>query len=76
MAEIIDIKNKINKKQNVNALDVIKEAMEISLQYFIHNDEHHKAAVITSTLNSWDEFFNKEGGANDNWSKHRHDRRS
>jgi hypothetical protein len=61
MAEIIDINNKISKKQNVDALDIIKEAMEIALQYFISNEEHHKAAVLTNTLHKWDEFFNKEG---------------
>ena len=66
MGQIIDIKGKIEKKQNVDALDVIKEAMEIALQHFISNDEHHKAAVLTSTLSSWDEFFNKEGEENDN----------
>ena len=65
MGEIIDINKKISKKQNVDALDIIKEAKEIALQYFISNDEHHKAAVLTSTLSSWDEFFNKEGETNE-----------
>ena len=32
MGEIIDINKKISKKQNVDALDIIKEAMEIALQ--------------------------------------------
>lgn len=66
MAKIIDINDKIDKKQNVEPLEVIKEAMEIALQYFISENAHHKAAILTNTLNSWDEFFNKEGGSNDN----------
>lgn len=65
MAKIIDINDKIDKKQNIEPLEVIKEAMEIALQYFISEDEHHKAAVLTNTLNSWDEYFNKEGGSNE-----------
>ena len=59
MAKIISITDKIEKKENVEPLEVIKEAMEIALQYFISEDEHHKAAVLTSTLSSWDEFFEK-----------------
>ena len=67
MAKIISITDKIEKKENIEPLEVIKEAMEIALQYFISENAHHKAAILTNTLNSWDEFFNKEGGNNDNW---------
>ena len=68
MAKIISITDKIEKKENIEPLEVIKEAMEIALQYFISENAHHKAAILTNTLNSWDEFFNKEGGNNDKGS--------
>ena len=64
MAEIIKLKNKLRKKIEVNQLEVIKEALEIALQYFISENQHEKAAVLMTTLNAWDEFFNKEGDRN------------
>ena len=69
MAKIINLEtiknNKLLKRDNMEALDVVKDALKLALNFYATNDDHHKAEVLLQILDNWDEFFEGEANAQD-----------
>lgn len=49
----------------MEALDVVKDALKLALNFYATNDDHHKAEVLLQILDNWDEFFEGEANAQD-----------
>ena len=54
MGEIINLDLAKEQKEKEETLEVVKESLEIALNYFSVEGENYKAKIIFQILNNWD----------------------
>jgi len=60
LGEIINLELIKEHKEKEGTLEVVKESLDIALNYYSVEGDHYKAQILLNILNNWDQFFNEE----------------